>query len=447
MLKELLKPEIKELIEARNWKGLRACLSDWDAPEIAELLLDEDKPDRVFIFRALPRPLSAEVFSYLEPEHQDEFLRDLTDQETRHLLAILPPDDRTALLEELPGQVTRRLMNLLDPVDLKEARQLLGYPEESVGRLMTPDYVSIRPDWNISRVLEHARKMGKDSETINMIYVTKDKGQLLDEIKLRRLILADPEETVESLMNYSVASLSAFDDREEAVRVMQQYDLVALPVVDSDGVLIGIVTVDDVLDVAEEEATEDMQKGASVAPLRMSYHRANIWTLYIKRVGWLVALVFVNLISSGIIASYEKVISSAIALSMFIPLLIGSGGNTGSQSATLMIRALVTDDVRLDQWASTLFKELLVGTLLGVSLGLLSWALGVYRVGYQIGLIVGLTMLAIIVVSNIVGMLLPFILGKFKMDPAIASSPLIATLSDATGLFIYFNIAVWILGP
>jgi magnesium transporter len=246
-------------------------------------------------------------------------------------------------------------------------------------------------------------------------------------------------------MDRTYVSLSAFDDREQAVRTMQRYDLAALPVVDSAGVLLGIVTVDDVLDVAQEEATEDFQKVAAVAPLGVRYREAGVWSLYRKRIGWRLVLVAVNLASSGVIALYEEALAAAVALAFFIPLLIGSGGNAGAQSATLMIRALATGDVGLDQWLRTLLKELGVGISLAVTMGVAAWLLGLVRVGVEVGFVVALAMVAIVIVANIIGVTLPFLLIRFRLDPAVASSPLITTIVDATGLLIYFSIATWLL--
>jgi len=445
MWKELLKPELKVLIENRDWGQLREATKNWTPQEIAELLLDMEKSHRVLFFRSLDRKVSSDVFSYREPEDQDILLEEMTDQETRQILSELDPDDRTALLEELPAQITKRMMEYLSPGDLKEARQLLGYPEESIGRIMTPDFVAIKPGRTIGEALSKIRERGKDSETINMIYVVDDSWKLLDDIRLRLFLLANPEDRVESLMDYTAPKLSAFADREQAVRKMQQYDLVALPVVDSDNVLLGIVTVDDVMDIAEEETTEDIQKAASLAPLGMSYHNANIWTLYIKRIGWLVALVFMNIAAAGIITAHEQTLTAAIGLAAFIPLLIGSGGNTGSQSATLMIRALVIGDVKLSHWGRTLLKEIGVGLLLGISLGIVSWGIGIIKGGYRVGLVVGLTMVTIVLVANTIGMILPFLLAKLKIDPAVASNPLMTTIADVTGLLIYFTFASMIL--
>lgn len=445
---ELL-PTLEDLLERREWGRVRELFGTWEEPEIAELIHLLDKRQRVLLFRCLERDRSAEVFSHLDPDMQDALLHELTDAETRAILAGLDPDDRTALLSELPARVTRRLMSLLSLDDLRESRFLLGYPEESIGRLMTPDYVSVYAENTVEEAMARIRRLGHDDETVNRVYIREKTGKLIDDIPLRRLVLAEPGTKVSELMDMNFVSLSAFDDREKAVQMMQLYDVVALPVVDSQGVLIGIVTIDDVMDVAEEETTEDIQKAASVEPLRMSYRNAGVWTLFRKRIVWLVILVMVNLISAGIIAYFEGALQQAIVLTSFIPLLLGTAGNTGAQSATLMLRALVTNDIQIDEWLQSFLKELGVGALLGVALGLLGWALGFVHSGthdgFQIGIVVGLTMISIVIVANFVGMTLPFVLARAKLDPAVASSPLITTIADATGLLIYFSIATAVL--
>ncbi|WP_269526209.1 magnesium transporter [Coraliomargarita parva] len=438
--------EVAELIEKGQLKALSERLCNWADPEVADLILSLDKPHQILVYRALPRQRAADVFSHFEPEYQDEILDALTDSDTRHLLANLSPDDRTAMLEELPATVTRRLMQLLSPEDLTESRQLLGYPENSVGRMMTPDYIRLRAEWTCEHALAHIRKFGRDSEILNILYVTDGNGKLIDIVRMRRLIMAPPERVIRDMLNFNFVSLSAFDDQEVAVEMIQRYDVNALPVVDSEGVLLGIVTVDDIFDVAEEEATEDIQKGAAVAPLDMNYTAAAPSFLFRKRIGWLVILIFVNLLSAGIIAKYQDYLVNYIVLAFFMPLLIASGGNTGAQSATLMVRAIATGDLKLEKWYRAVAKEILVGLMLGGVMGVLSWLLGIYRSGVEIAMIVSISMVAIVMVANLIGVLLPFTLTKLKLDPAVASSPLITSMMDAVGLTIYFTVAVSILG-
>ncbi len=442
---EEVREEIHSLMAGHDWLAVRRLLSEMSVPEVADLLLEVEMPERLLVFRLLHRDLSDDVFSYLDGHDQDVILGGLTDRETRRLLAAMEPDDRTELFEELPGEITQKLLNLLDAEDQAEVRQLLGYPEESVGRLANTDYVAIRPEWTVEHAIRHIRERGRDSETIDILYVTDRGWNLKGVCELRRLILSSPEQTVGEIMEPVHTSVTAFDDQEEAVREMQRHDTVALPVVDSAGVLIGIVTADDLFDVLEEEVTEDIHRTASVAPLRQSYRRTSILELYGKRIGWLMILLFVNLVSSQVIAAYEETLMAAIALAFFIPLLIATGGNTGSQSAMMMVRALVTDDIAPSQWAVTFLKELGVGAMLGVTLAGGSFFLGLFRGDWRIGLVVGLSMAAIVVVSNLIGMSLPFFFTKIGQDPTVASSPLITSLADVSGLLIYFYIASLIL--
>lgn len=432
---------LAELVEKREITALRNLLVEEDVPDIVSEIVDLEPAARTLVFRLLPHAAAVEVFANLEMEEQDELLQHLSDHETRKLLADLTPDDRTLLFEEMPGEVTRRLFQLLSPADLAETRELLGYPAESVGRLMTPDYIAVRPSWTISKAIDEIRTHGKDSETVNMVYVTDRAGKLVDAVRLRQFILANPSDKVVDIMNYSPVSLSAFDDREEAVREMRDYDLFVLPVVDSDNVLLGIVTFDDVLDVAEEEATEDIHKSSGMKALRKSYRNAGPWTLFSGRIGWLAVLVVAHLFSSGALAANAKALEASVALAFFVPLLIGTGGNSGSQAATMMVRALVTDDIEVSFWWRAFLKEMLVGLMLGLGLSLLAAGLGYYRGGQEIALIVGSSMMAIVVIANLVGMTLPFILTRFKVDPTVASSPLISTICDVIGLLVYFSVA------
>ncbi len=443
-------PEINSrmepLIASGQIKPISEELKNWADPEVADYILSLDKPHQILVYRALPRPRAADVFAFFEPEDQDTFLEALTDADTRSLLANLSPDDRTAMLEELPATVTRRLMQLLSPEDLAESRQLLGYPEESVGRLMTPDYIRIREEWTCEQALAHMRKYGRDSEIFNILYVTDGNGQLIDIVRMRRIIMAPPNTPIKDMLNYQFVCLSAYDDREVAVEQIQRYDVTALPVVDSEGVLVGIVTVDDIMDVAEEEVTEDIQKGAGMAPLETRYSAASPTRLFQKRIGWLLILIFVNLISAGVISSYEDYVKEFITLALFMPLVIASGGNCGSQSATLMVRAIATGDLDLSDWFKAVGKETFVGALLGIAMALIAGLVSkLYGGDIKIGIIVALSMISIVFVANAFGALLPFLLSRLKIDPAAASSPLITSIMDVLGLMIYFSIAVVIL--
>ena len=460
MLKELLSPEIMQLIRERQWTDMREALISWPPAEVADLIQSIDEPARVLLLRFLPRHYSAEVFSELPPGSQDDLLKELSNHEVRGLLSDLSPDDRIALIEEMPAEVTRRLFSLLSPEDLKETRQLLGYPEGSVGRVMTPNFVSVSAEWTVEEALEYIRQHGVESETINMVYVTNEAGKLIDELPLRRLILAAPDKTVESVMDGSVVSLSGYSDQEKAVAMIKKYNYLALPVVDSSGVLLGIVTIDDLMDVAEAEVTEDFHKLGAVSmeadgegPIE-SIRDAAVAVLFRRRIGWLVMLVFVN-ICTGFGMSFftdpakpAPLINPAmlVVLVFFLPLLIGSGGNAGSQSATLLVRALATGNVRMRDLWRMLRKELLVSALLGLTLAGFIVTVAFYhgeqhRLGLQVGIVVAAAMVLIVITSCMVGMLLPFVLQRLGKDPAAASAPLVTSIVDISGVLIYFSIA------
>ena len=437
--------EVELLIVSGQFKQLSASLKDWADPELADLMGVLNPKHQILVFRLLVRQQAANVFAYFEPEHQDRILRALTDVDTRALLANLSPDDRTALLDELPAAVTKRLMQLLSPEDLAESRQLLGYPDDSVGRMMNPDYIRVRAEWTVEQALAHIRKFARDSEVFNILYVTDGQGVLVDVLRMRRLILAPLNTVLSELLNYRFFSLSAYDDQEFAVEQIQRYDVNALPVVDSDGVLLGIVTVDDLFDVAEEEATEDIQKGAAVSPLETNYSSAVSLLLFKKRIGWLIILIFINLLSAAVISNYLDYLQAYVALVLFMPLVIASGGNTGAQSATLMVRALAVGDLKFNGWIKVLSKELKVGAMLALAMGLLAFLLGIYRSEARIALTVGLSMFFAVFFANMIGALLPLMLKKFKIDPAAASSPLVTSIMDTVGLQIYFTMAILVL--
>lgn len=440
------KEEVETLIDERRWSELKAAVRDWPGPEIAELILERESPDRLLLFRVLTRNLSGEVFSHLDREAQHSLLGELNSDELRSLLTNLEPDDRTRLFEELPDRVVQRLLNMLSPEDLKAARLLLSYPEESVGRLMTPEYVAIRPDWTIDQALRHIRIMGRDREVVTTIYVTDSQWKLMDAIDLPRLILAEPDSRVEALLRREAVSLSPHDDREEAVRAMSRYDRFVLPVVGTDGVLLGIVTADDALDVAEEEATEDFHLSAAVGPLKASYRDAGAFSLVRKRIPWLLALVVINFGAAGVIAAYEETLAALLSLTFFLPLVMGSGGNTGAQSATLVVRALATGEVNRSDWMRTLGKEVAVGAALGTAMAISGWILGFVAGGAGVAAVLALAMFFIVLASNLIGVTVPLLLTRAGIDPAVASSPLITSVADVSGLIIYFTIASWLLG-
>jgi magnesium transporter len=455
MVDEQVREEIETLLAEQRWALLGQKMAAVPAPDVAEVLERLEPGARSLLFRALPRALAFEVFSYLEPAQQEQLLRDLTSAQTRELLAEMPPDDRTDLLAELPANVTQRLLALLPPAELAEARTLLGYPENSVGRLMTPDFVAVRPEWTVSQALDQIRAVGRDAETVDVIYVVDERGRLIDDLRLRLLVLAGPNVPVDNLLDHTFVALRATDDREEAVRAMEKYDRVALPVVDSDGVLLGIVTVDDVLDVAEAEATEDFQKLGGLEALDAPYPQIGLLAMIRKRAGWLAALFLGETLTATAMSHFEEEIARAVVLALFVPLIISSGGNSGSQATSLIIRSLALRELTPRDWWRVFLRELPTGLALGAILGviglvrILTWQwLGWADYGEHV-LLVGLTVLTsligVVLFGTLTGSLLPFILRLLGFDPASASAPFVATLVDVTGLVIYFTVASIIL--
>ncbi len=450
-VKKLLKNEILELIENKDWHNLKEALIEWPSPDIAELIEEIDEENRIIVFRLLPKKLSADVFDELSPLIKEDLISKLTDEHIRNILSELPPDERTDLFEELPGKVTQRLLNILPHSERKEALQLLGYPENSVGRLMTPDYVAIKKDWTVEQALQHIREFGKNAETINIVYVVDENWKLLDDIPLSKIILSEPSEKIEKIMDFHFIAIEADKDQEEAASLMRKYDLIVLPVLDKDGILLGIVTVDDVLNVVEQEHTEDVTKMFAITPetagieLITDLLKTPIKNLYKSRVSWLIFLLFMDFFTGGIINRFDEMIAKYVVLVTFLPVLVDTAGNAGSQSATLIIRSMALGKIKVADWFKMLGKEIIIALLLGLTMGLGISIMGIIRGGYEVCKVVVLSMVLNVIAGCLMGMALPFIFTKLKKDPATASAPLITTLADIIGTGIYLTIAMLML--
>ena len=450
MEKELLLPEIKELLKEKKLKELKEVISEFHPSDIADIIENLDEREGAILFRLLTKEQAAEVFSEFEPGKQEDILKQLSDNQIKQLILDLEPDDRIALLEELPGKITRNLLNLLPPEQRKQSIEILAYPENSVGRLITPEYVAVKPQWKVKQALQHIKKYGKDAETIDIVYVVDDNWKLLDDIPIRKFILSEPDEKVKTLMDEKVISISAFEDQEEAVKLVKQYNLIALPVTDSDGTLIGIVTVDDLIDVMEEEETEDFRKIGGVEPTEhlsiiTNVGEASVSELYKSRINWLLILLFMDIVTGGIIGVFKETLAKYIVLATFLPVLIDTSGNAGSQAATLMVRSIALGDVKLNDWVKLIGKELIVSAALGLTMGIGISFMGFIRGGTKIAFVVFLAMITNVIVGSLIGLSLPFLFTKFKKDPATASTPLITTISDIVGTFIYFLYATKLL--
>ena len=442
-----IKTNFRELIKNKEWKALKIFLNELDVVQLAQLIDKISEGEEVILFRLLNRKLSKEVFKMLSFSKQNQIIKGLLQKERKlsNLINDIEPDDRTAFFEELPGDITQRLIQLLPSEEQQIAIQLLGYPEDSIGRLMTPEYIAVKPTDTIERTFEHIRKYGKDCETLNVVYVVDNEWKLIDDIKIKEILLASPQQRIDELMRHKFVALNAMDDQEIAIKTFRDYDRVALPVTNSEGVLLGIVTVDDILDVEEEEATEDFHKFGSFQSAVVNPLKARILYLYKNRIFWLLALVFMNIFSGTAISSFESLIQSVVSLVFFLPLLIDSGGNAGAQSATLMIRSLAIGDVKLTDWYRLIAKELVVSLLLGITMAVAVALVASFR-SPEIILVVSSTMVLIVMTGSLIGLLLPFIFTKIKLDPAAASAPLVTSVADICGVIIYFSIASWYFG-
>jgi len=443
--------EVRDWVTGRMLDKIRSRFGTLSPGEGAEILQELEPDERAVAFRALSKEQAADIFAHLSPAAEESLLQDLSEQETERLLAEMAPDDRTELFEEMPDEVSRRLLQLLSPEDLEEAEQLLGYPEESVGRLMTPDLVAARPGDTAGQALDRIRAQAEHYETVHTVFVTDVDGRLLGYVDLGRLVAASEDRSMESLMDPGFVSIRAGEDQEVAARLMERHDLNVLPVVGPEGALLGVVTVDDILDVVEEEATEDIHSlgavGHGPAPgLRAGLRDATFGMIYRARVGWLLLLVFMNIFSGTGIAYFEDTLEAMISLAFFLPLLIDSGGNAGAQSSTLMVRALATGDVRMRDWLRMFSREITIALALGLTMAVAVFGIGVWRGGFELAWIVSLTMIGTVTFGSLVGMLMPFGLERLKMDPATASAPLITSIADIGGVLIYFSIATWMLG-
>lgn len=453
-----VQPSLHEQFEAvvltEDKLQIRDFLNDQNISDVADLVYEfPDYEGQIIANMSVHR--AASVFKILEFPTQKRIIQILPPNTVASLLNELPADDRTDFLEGLPSNAVRELIKLMDPEERKITLSLLGYPENSIGRLMTPDYVYVYPDNTIEEVFATIRKYGKDSETINVIYVINDQGELLDDIRIRDFILNPPDKKVSELMDERVVALNAYDDQETASEVFKMNNRVALPVVSKSNKLLGIVTIDDMLWVASEEFSEDIQKIGGTEALEHPYLDTPIFQLFKKRVVWLVVLFLGELLTATAMAYFEDEIAKAVVLALFIPLIISSGGNSGSQASTLIIQAMAVGEITIADWWRVMRREIISGLMLGTVLGIIgflrifvwhSFVPHLYGEHWMlIGVTVGLTLLGVVLWGTLSGSMLPMILKRLGADPAVSSAPFVATLVDVTGLIIYFSVAFLML--
>jgi magnesium transporter len=423
--------------------------------DVAEQLTNLDKRDRNLSFLMLSGDKKAEVFPYFENEIQQEIVKSLGDEELAEVLNKIDPDDRTKLFEKFPDQLIKNLISLLNDKEKQTALNLIGYEKDSIARLMTPHYIQVKKNWTVSQVLAHIKKYGKRAETLNYVYVIDQKNKLIDDLKIGQLLMADEEDTMEKLMDTDFVAIKTTLPMVEAFEIFEKYDRSALPIITENGILVGIVTIDDVIEKIKVKDTEAIQKFGGVDGTELSYTKTPILNLVRKRATWLIALFLGEMLTASAMGYFDGEIQKAIVLSLFVPLIISSGGNSGSQAASLIIRAMALKELRLKDWWYVMKKEIFSGSILGAILGAIGFLrifiwqeMGLYDYGQYwpfIALSVSISLVFVVLWGTLTGSLIPFLLRRIGLDPATASAPFVATMVDVTGLILYFSISAMFL--
>lgn len=434
---------IKELLENKQYTSLRQALTELNDADIAVILENLDEEERLKVFRILPKSMAADVFSYLELENQQMIITSLADREAAGIINNLMADDATDLLEEMPANIVKKLLANASPEVRRDINHLLQYPEDSAGSIMTVEFLDLKENLTVQEAIERIRKQGVDSETINICYVLDKSRMLIGTVALRYLLLSPPDAIIGEIMHENVISVNTLMDQEEVARQFQKYDFTAMPVVDNENRLVGIITVDDIVDILQEEATEDMEKMAAITPSDKPYLRTGIFETWKNRIPWLLLLMLSATFTGSIITSFENALSGCVILSAYMPMLMGAGGNAGSQSSVAIIRSLSLNELRFKDWFRVLWKESGVAILCGLTLAVANFAkLMVFdKVSLSIALVVSVSLALTVLIAKIVGCMLPMLAKKIGFDPAVMASPFITTIVDALSLLIYFEIA------
>jgi magnesium transporter len=436
---------LRNVLEQGEIEHLADLVDEHPAQDVALALGELPRQHWHALFERLDHEHAAEIYAHLPTEHQTLLLEQLDPAAATRLIGELSYDDAAAVLHELDDEHAEAILDALPEGDQRVLSSLLAYPEESAGRIMTPEFATVQPEWTVAEALDHLREHSEIAETVNTIFAVSPEGQLLGWVRLKELLLSRPTATVQSRIQTDIVSVEAHEDQEEAARRISHYDLDVLPVVDERGVILGIITIDDVLDIIRDETTEDFHRMAAVGDMPLSLRDASMRLLYRKRVGWLVILVVVNLLSGTMITFFEASIEAVVALVFFLPMVIASGGNAGAQSSTLMVRALATGDIQTHDWFRMAAKEVSVSAGLGLSMAAAIWLTGNWLGNVEIANAIAIAMFLVVLFGSMFGMSLPFLLTRLKLDPATASVPLITSVVDVIGISIYFGIATAVL--
>lgn len=445
-LQELVRSQLQGLLEQNNLQGAKALLVPVQSADIAEAIEGLPETMQAIAFRLLSKSEAIQVYEYLDTGVQQALIQELRRQDVLDIVDKMSPDDRVRLFDELPAKVVSRLLSQLSPEERGATALLLGYEPDTAGRIMTPEYVALEEAWDVAKALERIRSLASVSETIYYLYVTDAARRLTGILSLRSLVIAQPEQKIANVMVRDVVYVQTDTDQEEVARLIQRYDFLALPVVDAEQRLVGIITVDDVLDVLEAEATEDIYKLGGLETGDASYFQTNLLTVARRRVVWLFVLLITNTATSAVIRSQQDVLAQVVSLAAFIPLLIGTGGNVGAQSSTVVIRGLNTDEIRLSNAFGVIRREAIAGAFLGLMLGavVLVWAY-LLQGNLAVAIAVGVSLVSISILASLAGSALPFLFQTIGFDPALMSAPFITTFVDVLGVFIYLSVARLIL--
>lgn len=442
-----LMEEIKELLETKQYTRLRQKMTDLNEADIAAVMEELEEEDLLKMFRILPKSMAADVFSYLEVDNQQLIITTLSDKEAAGIINNLMADDATDLLEEMPANIVKKLLANASPETRRDINHLLQYPEDSAGSIMTVEYVDLKENLTVLEAISRIRAVGLDSETINICYVLDSKRTLLGTVALRYLLLSQPDEIIGDIMHENVIAINTLMDQEEVAQMFQKYDFIAMPVVDNENRLVGIITVDDIMDILQEETTEDIEKMAAIVPSDKPYMKTSVLETWKKRMPWLLLLMISATFTGKIIASFENALSTYVVLTAFIPMLMDTGGNAGGQASVTIIRGLSLHEIEFQDMFRILWKEIRVALLCGITLALANFAkLMLFdRVGLSVSLVVCLTLAVAVVIAKMVGCILPLIAKKIGFDPAVMASPFVTTIVDALSLLVYFQIAAQLL--
>ena len=442
------KEEILDLLHKGQYTRLRQVVQELNDADIADYIEDMDEEEIVKVFRILPKDMAASVFSYLEIELQQFVITSLSDKDAGTIIDNMMSDDAKELMEEMPANVVKRLIANTSPDTRKAINHLMRYPEDSAGSIMTVEYIDLKENQTVSEAIERIRKMGLDSETINICYVLDNQRMLVGTVALRYLLLSEPDAVISDMMHRNVVSLHTLMDQEEVARMFKKYEFTAMPVVDNEDRLVGIITVDDVVDILEEETTEDIEKMAAVMPSDKPYLKTTVFDAYKKRIPWLLLLMISATFTGSIITSFEDALSKYVVLTAFIPMLMDTGGNAGGQASAIIIRGLSLDEIEFGDWFTVVWKEIRTAALCGLTLALCNFIrlLMFDRVSVAVAFVVCVTLLMAVIVAKFVGASLPMLAKRIGMDPAVMASPFITTIVDAISLLIYFRVATVVLG-